>query len=561
LRIVGDIDAETKSIARFASLGASCIATNTISAKTTQAFSSARAWSAQNLEPRASSAIAAAIAIAIGTFITGIGAIGDIRARPVASARQSTRTTFAKLIADVVATISIHAMTAQAIRGLSAQHSIETFANARAIATIRIVARHRPGRIDYVIGNKRASSRISRDIARSAGIVAGRIATNAIRTKPARAIRSSSTGLAIVAFARAHSVARIGPGANRGIIATGSDIRTQAQRATDIARFALVGAGAFATYAIGAIAAQAFIGRVATRPTCFETVANGVTQRITVGAARSIRHLGRIGWIAHHVATIDGALFVVHRHVLRIDDRDDIAHTVALQNLAIAGRLLSHGQRHSRSAISNETFAHGAREGRASIVRPAISIFRTADALSLSVARQYAATRNTISFIRIRWNAIRAHIVSARIQVIRKIGVIDLLLRHPHRTTDRFLAITVFRRNFFARQIIDDAGIVYASALLTGAHGNGAMNGRRTLDALLPHFITKSRLVIRIDTRCPRIGRRLHGHSAHAHARRARIAIIRQIRIISDCCARTIDANLLFAITWNRIEIRRGQTI
>lgn len=101
-----------------------------------------------------------AVTIPIRAFIPGVTSIEDIRAEAIGSARESSRTGFAKLIANVAAAEAIDAVIAQAFRALSTRDAIEAFAYASTVTSIRIVARHWPGGINRIIGNESASTNV-----------------------------------------------------------------------------------------------------------------------------------------------------------------------------------------------------------------------------------------------------------------------------------------------------------------------------------------------------------------------------------------------------------------
>jgi hypothetical protein len=165
--IVRNVDARTglpREIAGLARFGASRCATNAVDTKTTRALASSIAWRPVGLTPSTTDAHAGTIAITTGALHLGIRAIENRQASTIAAAGQCSRTSFAKLIANIAAAKAIDAIAAQTIGGLCAIDAIERLAETRSVTSIGIVAGHCARGIDHIVGNERARADRSGEI-------------------------------------------------------------------------------------------------------------------------------------------------------------------------------------------------------------------------------------------------------------------------------------------------------------------------------------------------------------------------------------------------------------
>jgi hypothetical protein len=279
---------ETGSIAGLARFGTCGGATNAINTKSARTLTTSRACGAISLIPTAAGTRGTPIAIAIGALVLRIGPIEDIQAQAIATARQSARTSLAKLIADVVAAISVDAVPTQAIGRLRAGDGIESLTRAISIASIRIVARRDAGGIDRIIGDEGTSANRARKVTRFARIIAGRSAADAIGTEAARAFPVHATRLTIVAFARAHSIARVSPGTYRCIVRVRRDVRASTKAHQDIARHALTRARIRTANAVRAKSARAFGSVDAASSKSVEAHSEAITRRTSLVGARGV---------------------------------------------------------------------------------------------------------------------------------------------------------------------------------------------------------------------------------------------------------------------------------
>jgi hypothetical protein len=249
-----------------------------------------------------------------------IGTIEDGSALAISSARRRIRARHAELVANVATTKAVDAVAAQAFARGRAGDAIERFAGARATTTIWIVAGHGACGIDRVIGYETTNPDNSVQIARFAGFVACRIATNAIRAEAARAIRIRSARLTIVTFATPDSVARVRPGTQRRVITACSDVHAHTLRGWRRTRHAEGCARGRAAKAIGAERACTFIPIDAAGRRSFEARAKPVADGATVIVAGIIQGRERIRRNARCGAGIIRAIIHVIGNVALIHD-------------------------------------------------------------------------------------------------------------------------------------------------------------------------------------------------------------------------------------------------
>lgn len=162
-----------------------------------------------------------------------------------------------------------------------------------------------------------------------------------------------------------------------------------------------------------------------------------------------------------------------------------------------------------------------------------------------SIAKAAHAAGSADRFGRIRRRAGAAHIFGARIAVVRNVGVIGR--RDGGTLTIAFdgFAIThgLSRREIGARRrIIESAHTVDARSSFAEIVGACAVAGRNATHAL-PHIVA---FQIGAAARIDRLGR-IRRFSVHAHVFRARIVVVRQVRVIGlgDCLSKPVAKNVL----------------
>lgn len=162
-----------------------------------------------------------------------------------------------------------------------------------------------------------------------------------------------------------------------------------------------------------------------------------------------------------------------------------------------------------------------------------------------SIAEAAHAAGSADGFGRIRRRARAAHIFGARIAVVRNIGVVRRGDDGPLTIAFDGFAIArglSHREIGPRRRIIESADTVDARSSLAEIVGACAVAGRNATHAL-PHIVA---FQIDAATRIERLGR-IRRFSVHAHVFRARIVVVRQVRVIGlgDCLSKPVAKNVL----------------
>ena len=320
---------------------------------------------------------------------------------------------------------------------------------------------------------------------------------------------------------------------------------------------------AVATNAVDAIRAHAFGPTRTDLAERLLAIAIAVASIVAVDVARRIDARWRIGRCPGHATRILRARISIHGNIARQNGCHDIAITVAFDNLAIT-RGLSIRQISAGGRKRETTDVANARPRLAKIVHAwALTCRHTPDAVAYAITNLSTTARKILHFRWMRRSAIGAHVFRTCISVDRQVRIVGQRGRARVAITNDLLAIACRLENG-ARQRVRSlirnlALIVDATALLTfGFDDVHAMTRLRAFDT---RTITIANLEIAWYTVGCGIDIGIAGHSGSTGIGRARIVVIRHVRVVIDDRCQAIVANAELAIAYDRRNTRRRNTI